>query len=153
MGVSDDLKIVSGEVMPADLREKLKALVEEMRERAGSPAENRYVRLNLYWYADKLEALLAESEPEPCARCGRTDCDGGCRARAPFVRISRDDVARVFGHRCDSPTCPACKSQPEPATLKLGHPYGGCGLGDCGRTVDGDCPCYIRGCGQPREAH
>lgn len=65
MGVSDDLKIVSGEVMPADLREKLKALVEEMRERAGSPAENRYVRLNLYWYADQLAALLAESEPEP----------------------------------------------------------------------------------------
>lgn len=64
MGVSDDLKIVSGEVMPADLREKLKALVEEMRERAGSPAENRYVRLNLYWYADQLAALLAESEPE-----------------------------------------------------------------------------------------
>lgn len=138
MGVSDDLRIVSAGAMPPDpLREKLKALVEDLRP----PLDPDEAKNDRYWLGwndclDTLlreDALLAESDPEPCPErpgCGRDHGGGSWNAN-----------------------CPDCEAK---AKLPLGHEWQGI-LGLAGTT--GPCTYRIdeqrgfRDCGQPRSAH
>lgn len=111
--------------MPTDLRERLKALVEEWRDLASKTTDPdaRMVADTRIGCADDLEDILAESESEPHASHGPESC----------WRCADDAVKRE--------------------RLPLGHRYRGQGR-VCNLTISysADGQSRLR-CGQPRSAH
>lgn len=74
------------------------------------------------WVVNRLNIAVNESctcggrEPDPgaCPACmvwHRMDVRASWadRPKPAVVRIGREDIQRVFGHRCESPSCPACR--------------------------------------------
>lgn len=74
------------------------------------------------WVVNRLNIAVNES----CTCGGREPDHGACpacmvwhrmdvraswadRPKPAVVRIGREDIQRVFGHRCESPSCPACR--------------------------------------------
>lgn len=127
--------------MPTDLRERLKALVEEMIHdqatiRAGNLAYNTITgqdcvpgetRVNVTdMWARKLAAILAESESDPHASHGPDCC----------WRCADDEVRRA-----------------QEAARPLGHEFSCCPkAGEPGHPVP-FCHELCEKCGQPRSAH
>lgn len=137
---------------PADLRTRLKELVEEWQNEAAKllriapkqailrSVEGTVSAHLLRRCAEQLDALLAESEPE-ADECPFPSPESSGMSGCPCNPI---DGKCVY---CGAPEIsPDCEAR---AKLPLGHEFVGCYNPKCAENLG----CHIHGCGQPRSAH